>query len=175
MEMKIDIQSPLEEHYRYVTLAEQQAKKKANEEKWDNRFLELARHYSTWSKDESTKVGCVITSRDKNVISSGYNGLPRRLRDDVPARLLRPEKLLWFEHAERNAIYSAAKRGTALGSSTAYSTLCPCMDCARGLIQSGISRVVCPEPDLVKYSLWADQFQKVSVMFREAGVRLDYV
>jgi dCMP deaminase len=142
---------------------------------WDQWFLGLARYVSTASKDSSTQVGCIVVKGDKTVVSSGYNGLPRGADDSIPTRLVRPEKLFWFEHAERNALYSAAKTGNSVDGCTAYSTLCPCMDCARGIIQSGITRVVCPKPDLVKYSLWAPQFLKVEELFKECNVRLDYI
>jgi len=142
---------------------------------WNSYFLDLAKHISTASKDTSTKVGAVLVGLNKEVISVGYNGLPRGAYDDLPERQVRPEKLFWYEHAERNAIYNAARVGISLSGSTAYVTLCPCMDCARGLIQSSIKRVVCPEPDLDKYSSWADQFKKAEVLYRECGVELNYV
>lgn len=143
--------------------------------KWSSHWLRVAFVLSEVSKDPSTKVGCVIIGKNNEVLSTGYNGLPRGADDEVEERLVRPEKLLWFEHAERNAIYNAARVGIPLEGSTAYSTLCPCMDCARGLIQSGIKRVVCPQPDLEKYSLWADQFKKAEQLYEECRVNLEYV
>ena len=142
--------------------------------KWDERFLELAKSIAQWSKDPNTKVGCVIVGPDREIRTTGYNGLPRGANDDVPERSQRPEKLLWYEHAERNAIYNAARTGIRLEDCWAYSTLCPCMDCARAFIQSGIRRVVAPKPDLVKYALWADSFKKSEVLFKECGVELVY-
>lgn len=163
-------------NYPYMTLDEERRIKKENQDKWDQRFLKLAEHYATWSKDESTKVGCVVVGRDKVVVSSGYNGLPRGADDNKSERMARPEKYFWFEHAERNAIFNAAKRGTALSGSTLYSTLCPCMDCARAVVQSGIKRVVTPEPDKTKYSqLWDTHFPKTIELFRECGVKLDFI
>lgn len=143
--------------------------------KWDEHWLKVAEVIAESSKDQSTKVGCVIVGGDNEVRSTGYNGLPRGADDDVPERSIRPEKLLWYEHAERNAVFNAARIGIPLSGSTCYSTLCPCMDCARGVIQSGIKRVVCPRPDLEKYSLWADQFKKAEILYNECQVRLDYV
>lgn len=159
----------------YKTIAQRQQEKKDRTLKWDKYFLGMAEYVSTASKDPSTKVGCVIVGKAGEVLSTGYNGLPRGAIDDEPSRLVRPEKLFWFEHAERNAIYNAARVGTGLSSSTAYSTLCPCIDCARGLIQSGVKRVVCPRPDLEKYSLWAEQFKKAEVLYNECKVTLEYV
>mgnify|MGYP001551417722 CR=1 FL=1 len=147
-------------------------------DKWDTYFLELAKAVSTKSKDRSTKVGCVITRSDHSVISSGYNGLPRGVSDDVSSRLERPEKYLWTEHAERNGIYSAAKAGVSVDGATLYSTLCPCCDCARAVIQSGIIRVVTHKdiPETMKSShRWAESFKVTEMMFEEAKVRLDYV
>ena len=51
-------------------------------EKWDRRFLDLAAHISTWSKDPSTKVGCVVVGEDREIRSTGFNGFPRGIEDD---------------------------------------------------------------------------------------------
>jgi len=160
----------------YRTIEEQRLEKKENQDKWDKRFLSLAKHYAEWSKDESTKVGCVIVGRDKVVVSSGYNGLPRGADDSKSKRTSRPEKYFWFEHAERNAIYNAARRGTALSGCTAYSTLCPCMDCARALVQSGIKRVVTADvmDDRIQ-AVWREQFPQVEELFAECGVLIDFI
>lgn len=163
-------------NYKYITLEEEQRLKKESKEKWDRRFLDLAKHYAEWSKDDSTKVGCVIVGRDKVVVSSGYNGLPRGADDNKSVRISRPEKYFWFEHAERNAIYNAARRGTALSGTTLYSTLCPCMDCARGIVQSGIKRVVTADvmDDRIQ-AIWREQFPRVEELFAECGVSIDFI
>ena len=71
--------------------------------KWDLRFLEMARNAASWSKDPSTKVGAIIVDDDKRVISVGYNGFPKGVRDDE--RLDdRQEKYKIIVHAERNAL-----------------------------------------------------------------------
>ena len=54
--------------------------------KWDQRFLKLAEHISGWSKDPSTKVGCVVVGEDREIRSTGFNGFPRGIADDA-ARL----------------------------------------------------------------------------------------
>ena len=54
--------------------------------KWDARFLDLAKHISDWSKDPSTKVGCVVVGEDREVRSTGFNGFPRGI-EDTAARL----------------------------------------------------------------------------------------
>ena len=55
---------------------------RAMSEKWDIRFLELAKHISGWSKDPSTKVGCVVVGGDREIRSTGFNGFPRGINDD---------------------------------------------------------------------------------------------
>lgn len=162
-------------NYKYISLQEQQKLARESKLKWDRRFLDLAKHYSTWSKDESTQVGCVIVGRDRTVLSSGYNGLPRGADDSIPIRSTRPEKYFWFEHAERNAIFNAARKGIPLSSSTLYSTLCPCMDCARAVVQSGIKRVVTfvvPEDIQEK---WKEQFERTDQLFKECGVECVFI
>ncbi len=110
--------------------------------KWDARFLRLAHEVAKWSKDRSTRVGAVIVGADKTPGPYGYNGFPRLIDDEREDRHDRPTKYDWTEHAERNAIYNAARIGMALKGCTIYVTHVPCADCARAIIQVGIRRVV---------------------------------
>ena len=111
--------------------------------KWDRRFFELCRLVASWSEDRRRKVGAVIVGPANQVISIGYNGLPRGISGEVEIRHRREdgEKYHWFEHAERNAIYSAARMGTSTENCRLYINLFPCADCVRGIIQSGIVEV----------------------------------
>ncbi len=137
---------------------------------WDMRFLALARHVAEWSKDRSRKVGCVIVGPDHEVRSLGYNGFPRGVNDDAAERYERPAKYSWTEHAERNAIYNAARIGVSLRGCTAYLPWYPCMDCARALVQAGIWRLVCgQEPDL-NDPKWGADFAEVPNLLREGGI-----
>jgi dCMP deaminase len=114
---------------------------------WDEFFMNIAGVYATKSKDPSTKVGAVIVGPDREQRAGGFNGFCRGVVDDpkrFPERHARPEKYSWFEHAERNAIYNAARVGTPTKGCTLYiKGGPPCADCARGVIQSGIIEVVC--------------------------------
>ena len=83
---------------------------------WDNRFLSMAKLIATWSRDRSTKVGAVIVGPNREVRSVGYNGFPRGVNDAIESRYERPGKYDWTEHAERNAIYNAARYGGPLRS-----------------------------------------------------------
>lgn len=136
-------------------------------EKWDQRFFNLAEHISNWSKDRSTRVGAVIVGPHREIRSTGYNGFPPGVDDEVEARHERPTKYLYAEHAERNAIYFAASTGVIIAGCTIYVTMFPCADCARGIIRSGIRRVVAPMPSR---SDWAASHEAARTMFREASV-----
>ena len=138
--------------------------------KWDEYFLQMANLVSTRSKDESTRVGCVIVGPGMEVRSTGYNGFPRGINDEAPERHERPEKYLWTEHAERNAIYNAARMGTPLLDCTMYLPWFPCMDCARAIIQSGIETLVCEPEGRPHRHKYAEEMKKARVMLLEAGV-----
>lgn len=147
----------------------------ARQLKWDYRFMEMAQLISTWSKDRTTKVGCVITDINRTVKATGYNGIPRGCSDEVEERHDRNgPKYKWAEHGERNAIYSAARNGVTVEDCTLYTTMFPCADCARGIIQSGISTLVTFKPDMAN-DTWAQHFQAAMEMLHEAGVRVRYV
>jgi len=110
-------------------------------------WIDLAERISQESKDRSTKVGCVIVSPDNTILSTGWNGFPRGVDDDDDAKHERPAKYDWTEHAERNAIYNAAREGIRLRGATAYLNYTPyaiCTHCVRALSQSGIVRFVGP-------------------------------
>lgn len=144
------------------------------QEKWDLRFIELAKFVAQWSKDRSTKMACVIVGPDREVRTLGYNGFPRGVNDDVEERHQRPAKYQWTEHAERNAIYNAARGNTHLAGCTAYVPWFPCMDCARALVQSGIVTLVAYKPDF-NDPKWGEDFKNVVVLLSEAGVLIRYV
>ena len=139
--------------------------------RWDKKFLDLCGTIEKWSKDPSTQVAAVIVGPDNEVRSLGYNGLPRGV-EDLPTRYeIRPEKYKWVEHAERNAIYNAARSGTPLQGCTIYLKWFPCTDCARGIIQSGITHMVCEHPD-VEMPTWGADFKISLQMFEEAGINV---
>lgn len=135
---------------------------------WDRRFLDLAWHIAAWSKDPSTKVGCVVTSPDKRVVSTGFNGLPTGVEDTVDRLHNREIKYEMVVHAERNAIISARQDLTGF---RLYSTLMPCSVCASMIIQAGITEVIsppCTDPRLIEVC----QLDLTREMFREAGIAL---
>ena len=137
--------------------------------KWDQRFLDLAFHIASWSKDPSTKVGCVVVGTDREIRSTGFNGFPRGISDD-PERLAdRSQKYPLICHAEENAIMHAARIGMPLKDCSAYVTWPPCSPCARSLIQAGVSEVVVPK-DCEIPERWQEDFDISTGMLQEAGV-----
>jgi dCMP deaminase len=140
-------------------------------ENWDNKFIKLSNHVSTWSKDKNKKVGAVIVDNDNIVLSMGYNGIPRGCDDTDESRYERPIKYLFTEHAERNAIYHAARHGVSLKDCKLYVTLFPCADCARAMIQSGITKLIAPEPNL-NHEVWGDHFKAAIQMMEEAKIEI---
>ena len=138
-------------------------------EKWDGRFLSLATHISSWSKDPSTKVGCVVVGPDREIRSTGFNGFPRGIADTDERLSDRDLKYPLICHAEENAIMHAARIGLALKDCTAYVTWPPCTRCARSLIQAGISEVVIPSGLEIPVR-WKEDFERSMALFRESGV-----
>ena len=133
---------------------------------WDSRFLDLARLVSTWSKDPSTQVGAVIT-RDKFVVSLGFNGHPKGVVDSAERLEVREVKYRTIIHAEINAILTAKQD---LEGCTIYLwPFMPCSQCGAAIVQAGIKRVVAPKSDNDR---WAESFKFTTEMFAEAGVEL---
>lgn len=139
---------------------------------WDEYFVSLLAPVAAKSKDPSTKVGCIIVGPDHEIRSTGYNDLPRGIVH-TDERLERPAKYLYTEHAERNAIYNAARNGTSLVGSTIYCDMYPCAECARGIIQVGIKRLVCTQEPRAGDSNWnASQLAAMEMML-EKGIEID--
>ena len=140
---------------------------------WDDYFFDMAVFVSSKSKDRSTKVGCVIVGPNHEVRTTGYNGFCRGINDDLDYRHARPEKYYWAEHAERNAIFNAARNGIRIEDCTAYVTMFPCADCARALIQSGIKRVVTVQLKGHTH-IPQESYHRFDIMMQKAGVEIDY-
>ena len=136
---------------------------------WDEYFMGIALLSSMRSKDPSTQVGACIVNPDKRILSMGYNGMPRCCSDDEfpwdknddPLN----SKYLYVCHAELNAILNCAVGGVR--GCTVYTTLFPCNECAKAIIQSGVSEVVYMSD---KYSD-SDSVLASKRMFDTAGVK----
>ena len=143
---------------------------------WDKYFMSMAYFCAMRSKDQSTHIGAVVVDVDNRVLATGYNSFPAGIDDNVPERQSREndEKYYWFEHAERNAIFNAARHGIALEGCVAYMYGYPCPDCARALIQSGIKQVVmfADNPYKDHEKRWGAKYARSLIMLREADVAI---
>jgi dCMP deaminase len=111
---------------------------------WDEYFMGVALLSAQRSKDPGTQVGACIVGKDNKILSMGYNGMPIGCSDDdMPwARDGAPleTKYLYVCHAEFNAILNHGRAG--LEGARVYSTLFPCNECAKAIIQSGMREVI---------------------------------
>lgn len=134
---------------------------------WSERFLALAHHVASWSKDPSTQVGCVIVNPQRIVVAMGYNGFPRGVSDDPERYENRPLKYQMVQHAEANALFNAT---SSVAGCTAYVTHPPCCNCAGALIQSGVKQIITVSPNAALAERFKDSFETSKIMFREARV-----
>ena len=136
---------------------------------WDEYFMGIALLSSMRSKDPSTQVGACIVNSEKRILSMGYNGMPRCCSDDEfpwdKNENPLDSKYPYVCHAELNAILNCAS-GNVRGC-TVYTTLFPCNECAKAIIQSGIAEVVYMSD---KYSD-SDSVLASKRMFTTAGVK----
>ena len=137
---------------------------------WDEYFMGIAELSAQRSKDPSTQVGACIVSQDNKILSVGYNGMPRACSDDeFPWERQGGNldtKYFFVCHAELNAILNF--RGGSLEGSKIYTTLFPCNECAKAIIQSGVSGII------YKSNKYADSDSVVAstLMFKTAGIKM---
>lgn len=145
--------------------------------KWDSRYLEMAKLVASWSKDPSRKIGAVAIGKKGQVLSQGYNGFPRGIEDSYYRYNNREEKYRYVVHAEMNCIYNAGWNGVSLNGSTVYIDGLPCChECAKGLIQVGVKRVVARFKDeQVTPIKWAQSELITKQLFTEAGVKYESI
>ena len=138
--------------------------------KWDTRFIGMAKLVSTWSKDPSTKVGAVIVRPDRTVVSLGFNGFPRGVTDLASRLEDRDTKYEFMVHGEMNAILHAKE---PLKDCTLYTyPFLTCNRCAVHVVQSGIKSVVAPYcPEELK-ERWDVSFMRARIIYLEAGVNV---
>jgi len=142
--------------------------------KWDKRFLNLAKEVSTWSKDPSTQVGAVLV-QGKHVVGLGYNGFAAGVEDTEERLHNRDLKYKLVVHAEVNAILMAgdkAKHAT-IYVYPAFAIPCICHDCCKTAIQAGVKEVVGyhPSPEYQERAKrWQESIDLSRRMADEAGM-----
>lgn len=137
---------------------------------WGNRYINLAKEISTWSKDPSRKIGAVAVGEKGQILAQGYNGFPRGILDSADRYNDRPLKYRLVVHAEMNVIYNATYNGVSLDGARLFVYGLPvCSECAKGIIQVGIKSVTIYTDDIVP-DMWTKSYELTNNMFNEAGV-----
>jgi len=132
--------------------------------------MEIAKLISTFSKDTSTKVGAVIVRNDNEIVSLGYNGLPKGIKDDESILNNRSDKMDLIIHAEENALIFA-KQDISECTLYVYPFIC-CSRCSSKMIQAGIKRVVTIDKVPER---WKENMKKSEDNFRKHEVEVIYV
>tara|TARA_A100001011_G_scaffold371825_1_gene429586 strand:+ start:350 stop:799 length:450 start_codon:yes stop_codon:yes gene_type:complete len=136
--------------------------------------MQLAEQISGWSKDPTSKIGAVTVGNKGQVLAQGYNGFPRGMDDNELYYANRAIKYNRIVHAEMNAIFNASYNGVSLNDSTMYVYGLPtCSNCALGVIQVGVKKVVMPKQDIPER--WQDSWNLTKSMFEEAGVEYSFI
>jgi len=123
------------------------------------------------SPNQVRKVGAVLLPGDGGAAIATCNTFPAGVAD-TGQRHLGDGRLIWMEHAERNAIYAAARSGRSTQGATLASSYFPCTDCARAIVQAGIRRLITLAPDPAD-PVWGASFGPSETMLREAGVVIE--
>lgn len=151
--------------------------------RWQEYFLNIALINAQMSKDPNTGVGAVIVGVGNEILSTGFNGLPRYIEDSDERLNNRDVKHDLIIHAEMNAIISAARNGARIVGGRLY-VMCydkieqkawgtaPCVRCASHLIQAGISTVVFGVTGYKPVKDWDKAHEMSLPLFTEAGISI---
>lgn len=143
--------------------------------KWRNRYLQSAKDIAQWSKDPSRKIGAVVIGSKGQILCHGYNGFPRGIDDNNVRLNSRNLKYKYVVHAEMNAIFNATYAGICLDGATLYVYGLPiCSECAKGIIQVGIKKVVMMT-DGDDQGPWLESWLNSKSMFDEVGVEYQWI
>lgn len=136
-------------------------------------LLAIARRVAEDSPDRSRKTGAVIVDESGQIVTTGYNTLPLGVEPE-DRYLVRPAKYDWTEHAERNAIFEAARTpGKSTGGCEMIVPWFPCVQCARAIVQAGITRLVSPYPDVTDPN-WGEEFKTALDILEKGKVKFDH-
>ena len=141
---------------------------------WDVWFMEQVYLVARKSKDPSTKIGALVV-KDKHIISSGYNGFPRSVKDKKDRYVNREMKYEFVVHAEDNSVLAAARFGISTLGTTLYTQGIPCCECAKSVIQGGISEIIVHKQWTMGHSRWKESCKVSSIMFKECGIPVRYL
>jgi dCMP deaminase len=129
--------------------------------------MAAAARASLESPNRVRRVGAVLVARDGTEIAA-CNTFPAGVRD-IEERHAGDGRFVWMEHAERHAIFEAARRGVATAGAHITTTFFPCVDCARAIVDAGVACVDTPAPAFDD-AVWGASFERSQVILREGAV-----
>jgi len=140
---------------------------------WDEFFMRHVYLAASKSKDPRTKIGAILV-RGNHIISSGYNGFGRGVKDLVERYNDKETKYSFICHAEFNSVLQCAKLGVSSLGTTLYTPGFPCSECCKAIVQGGISEIVLHKqwPNLVYSEKWVKSFEISKQMTDEAGIKV---
>ena len=124
------------------------------------------------SPNRIRQVGAVLVTQDGTQIAA-CNTFPAGVRD-LPERHDGDGRFVWMEHAERHAIFAAARRGLATAGGHLTTSFFPCIDCARAIVDSGIVCLDTPAPAFAD-PVWGPSFERSQIILQEGGVEIRVV
>ena len=124
------------------------------------------------SPNRIRRVGALLVAADGTEIS-GCNTFPPGIKA-LPERAVGDNRFIWLEHAERTALFAAAKRGLATSGATLLSTYFPCTDCARAVVLAGVKTVATPRPEFDD-PVWGESFRTSAAILAEGAVEVVYL
>ena len=139
-------------------------------------FFSIVDNAKLGSCDKHTKLGAIVIDVDEKVLIESCNTMPEGI-SITEERLERPIKYQYIEHAERNAVFYAARHGIKL-EGTILCVNCnpvPCTECARAVIQSGIKMIIGRDIKNMASERWDESCKFALDMLKEAGVVVVYV
>jgi dCMP deaminase len=136
-------------------------------------LMARARAAAQVSPNRVRQVGAVLAPATGGAEIAACNTFPKGVRD-LEERHLGDGRFVWMEHAERNAIFAAARGGVPTEGATLATTFFPCIDCARAIVQAGIAYLCTPAPDLAD-PVWGESFLRSRVIIEEGGVAMSFV
>ena len=136
-------------------------------------WLERAVAAAAASPNRIRKVGAVLVTADRGTEIAACNAFPPGIRT-LPERVVGDNRFIWLEHAERAAIFEAARRGVATDGGMLVSTYFPCTDCARAIVQTGVKTLATPRPELDD-PVWGESFRTSATILAEGAVEVVFL
>jgi dCMP deaminase len=144
-----------------------------SDNKWNERYMAMAKEVASWSKDPNTQVGAVAVGSKGQILSQGFNGFPRGIFDLEERLQDRETKYKYVVHAEMNVIYNATYSGVSLDGAKLYVYGLPvCNECCKGIIQVGIKEVYVAQECIDLRPHWFESWQQSLDMFNEAKIKV---